>query len=540
MNNKISGNQNSSAHLAGFGDLGLIEALLKNLKFSGYKSPTPIQAKAIPHVLEGKDLLGCAQTGTGKTAAFALPILQRIMGKPRRKGRATIQALVLAPTRELAAQIGASFATYAGPGGPSQTVVFGGVNKFHQIKALRRGVDVLVATPGRLLDLMNDGIIKLNHVDTFVLDEADRMLDMGFIHDVNRITRAVPKSRQTLMFSATMPREIQSLADSLLNHPVRVAVDPVASTRKPTEQWVYFVGKSQKASLLLKLLEGVGIDRALIFTRTKQGANRLAQKLVQSNFQSAAIHSNKSQSARERTLKDFKEGKIRIVVATDIAARGIDIKDLSHVINFDIPNEPESYVHRIGRTGRAGASGIALSFCSGDERGFLKDIERLIHRQLQVAENPKGITAGTMERSGPQRRGGSGASRPRQQGGKSGASRSARPRQQGGKSRTSRPARPPQQGDKSRTPMSSESTGRGNKSRYSKPSGSSRQSGRQQGTAKSSDSKTRSRPWTGSQTGPKGVSRSSNQKGSSNKKVGTPKGRSRPPKKHRQSKTQSA
>ncbi len=391
MNTSTSSQQNNPIDPRGFAVLGLSEHLCRALKEAGYVAPTPIQAQAIPHVLAGKDLLGCAQTGTGKTAAFALPILQRIMRKGRAKNRAVIQTLVLAPTRELAAQIGASFETYAGRGGPRQHVVFGGVSKHGQIKALRRGVEVLVATPGRLLDLMNSGIVKLDHVETFVLDEADRMLDMGFIHDVRRITKALPRKRQTLMFSATMPREIQELSGCILNSPVRVAVDPVSSTREPTAQSVYFVEKANKTSLLVNLLGNDDIDRALVFTRTKHGANRVVKKLVQAGFGAAAIHGNKSQSARVRALEDFKAGRIRIVVATDIAARGIDIKDLSHVINFDLPYEPESYVHRIGRTGRAGASGIALSFCSGEERVFLRDIERLTRRRIEECATPEGL-----------------------------------------------------------------------------------------------------------------------------------------------------
>jgi len=398
VNNSTTSNPHDPIDPRGFAGLGLSKHLLHALEEAGYIKPTPIQAKAIPHVLAGKDLLGCAQTGTGKTAAFALPILQRIMAGRRAKGRPVIQTLVLAPTRELAAQIGASFETYAGRGGPRQHVVFGGVSKHGQIQALRRGVEVLVATPGRLLDLMNDGIVKLDQVDTFVLDEADRMLDMGFIHDVRRITRALPRSRQTLLFSATMPREIQELADRTLKSPISVAVDPIASTVEPTAQSVFFVEKAQKTSLLIKLLGTDDIDRALVFTRTKHGANRVVQKLVRAGFGAAAIHGNKSQSARVRVLADFKAGRIRIVVATDIAARGIDIKDLSHVINFDLPNEPENYVHRIGRTGRAGASGIALSFCSGEERAYLRDIERLTRRPLDREVTPEGLAMASLGR----------------------------------------------------------------------------------------------------------------------------------------------
>jgi len=358
---------------------------------SGYVTPTPIQSQAIPHVLAGKDILGCAQTGTGKTAAFALPILQRIMSKGRNSNRPVIQTLVLAPTRELAAQIGASFAKYAGRKGPRQHVVFGGVSKHGQIQALRRGVDILVATPGRLLDLMQCGLVRLDRVETFVLDEADRMLDMGFIHDVRRVTKALPQRRQTLMFSATMPKEIQSLADTILKRPIRVAVDPVSSACEPIEQFVHFVEKINKTSLLVKMLSSDEIDRALVFTRTKHGANRLARRLSQAGFGADAIHGNKSQAARVRSLANFKAGRIRVVVATDIAARGIDIKDLSYVINFDLPNEPESYVHRIGRTGRAGASGTAVSFCAREERVYLRDIERLTKRRIKIRATPEDL-----------------------------------------------------------------------------------------------------------------------------------------------------
>lgn len=375
-----------------FPGLGLSADLCRTVKEAGYVVPTPIQTQAIPHVLAGRDLLGCAQTGTGKTAAFALPILDRIMRPGGGTSRAVIRALVLAPTRELAAQIGASFAQYSGRSGLRQQVIFGGVNNRGQIQALRRGVHVLVATPGRLLDLMNDGVVKLDHVDTFVLDEADRMLDMGFIHDVRRVVRALPSPRQTLMFSATMPREISALADRIMKSPVRVAVDRISSTRKPTAQSVYMVEKSQKTALLVELLGHDDIDRALVFTRTKHGANKVVKKLLQAGFGAAAIHGNKSQSARERALADLKARRIRLVVATDIAARGLDIRDLSHVINYDLPNEPESYVHRIGRTGRAGASGTAMSFCSPEERSHLRDIVRLTRARIDRKPTPEGLS----------------------------------------------------------------------------------------------------------------------------------------------------
>jgi len=373
----------------GFAVLGLGPRLCDGVRAVGYETPTPIQREAIPHLLRGADLLGCAQTGTGKTAAFALPILERLTAD-RGGGRRAIRALVLAPTRELAAQIEASFRQYGRGCGLASLVIFGGVNQNPQVRALRRGVDVLVATPGRLLDLMNQGEVSLGAVRHFVLDEADRMLDMGFIHDVRRIVRDLPRKRQTLLFSATMPREIEKLARDVLVDPVRVAVDPVSSTCEPTEQSVYFVEKSDKVDLLLQLLhdEGIAIDRALVFTRTKHGANKVAKKLDQARVRAAAIHGNKSQSARERALDGFKRGHLRVVVATDIAARGLDVKGLSHVINFDLPNEPESYVHRVGRTGRAGRSGVAFSFCSREERGYLRDIERLTKRRLAPSQAP--------------------------------------------------------------------------------------------------------------------------------------------------------
>lgn len=371
----------------GFADLGLGLPLQRAIGASGYTRPTPIQRQAIPHVLRGKDLLGCAQTGTGKTAAFALPTLERLGGTGPR-GR--IRSLVLAPTRELAAQIAETFQTFAGPGKLRTLVVFGGVSKHGQVAALRRGADILVATPGRLLDLLRDRAVDLREVEVLVLDEADRMLDMGFIHDVKRIVAALPRERQTLMFSATMPAAIDKLASSLLRDPVRVAVDPISSTRAPISQSVYFLEKADKTRLLVRLLRGDPMESVLVFTRTKHGANRLVRNLEKAGFGAAAIHGNKSQGARTRALDDFKRGRIGIIVATDIAARGIDIEGLSHVVNFDLPNEPESYVHRIGRTGRAGRSGEAISFCSGEERAYLRAIERLTKRRLEILPLPEG------------------------------------------------------------------------------------------------------------------------------------------------------
>ena len=384
-----------------FEQLGLIQPLLKALKGQGYTTPTPIQQQSIPVVLQNRDLLGCAQTGTGKTAAFALPILQLLQkdNKPDRAYR-HIRALVLTPTRELAVQIDESFAVYGKYTGLQQQVIFGGVSQNAQTLALRYGTDVLIATPGRLLDLMNQGYIYLDHLELFVLDEADRMLDMGFIHDVKKVIRQLPEQKQTLFFSATMPPQISQLADSLLRNPVRVEVTPVSSTAEKIEQSVYFVHKRDKQPLLLHLLQEHDIKRSLVFARTKHGADRLAKDLKKAGVRADAIHGDKSQVARQRALTDFKSGKLRVLVATDIAARGIDVDNLSHMINFDLPNVPETYVHRIGRTGRAGASGIAISFCDSEERPYLHDINKLIGlkipaveahpfvQQVQVAANP--------------------------------------------------------------------------------------------------------------------------------------------------------
>ena len=348
-----------------FEEFGLRPEILRAVAEKKYTIPTPIQEKAIPIVLEGKDLIGCAQTGTGKTAAFALPILHRLQGTPwRGTGRRPIRVLVLTPTRELASQIAESFGAYGKHTALKHAIVFGGVNQGPQSQALRRGIDILVATPGRLLDLMSQGLVQLRTVETFVLDEADRMLDMGFINDIRRVIDQLPAKRQTLFFSATMPREIQGLADTILRDPIRVAVTPVASPAEAVEQRIHYVEKSEKIKLLKHLLDGPSIKNALVFTRTKHGADAVTKQLERYQVRAEAIHGNKSQNAREKALSSFKRGVTRVLVATDIAARGLDIVDLSHVVNFDLPNEPESYVHRIGRTGRAGASGIALSFCS--------------------------------------------------------------------------------------------------------------------------------------------------------------------------------
>ena len=374
----------------GFETLDLDPQLIAVLQTLGYTEPTPIQREAIPHALEARDLLACAQTGTGKTAAFALPILDELL-RIEPDGRRPIRALVLAPTRELAAQIAESFRSYTPGGRICSEVVFGGVGKRPQVTALRRGVDVLVATPGRLLDLMGDGEVDLSQVEMFVLDEADRMLDMGFIPDVRRITKALPRERQTLLFCATQPREIRELARRLLYEPVEVAVDPIASTVEPLSQSVYFVDGSRKLGLLLSLLASDEIARALVFTRTKRRADRLARDLSREGVEAAAIHGDKSQNTRVRTLEGFKRGRTRVLVATDVAARGIHVEDIDTVINFDIPNEPETYVHRVGRTGRAGASGTALSLCGADEREQLASIERLTRRKIQKLKTPTAL-----------------------------------------------------------------------------------------------------------------------------------------------------
>lgn len=367
-----------------FKDLQLIEPILKALTVQGYANPTPIQQQAIPLVLQRKDLLGCAQTGTGKTAAFAIPILQ-ILHQQGRKSN-TIKSLILTPTRELAIQIGESITDYGKFTQIRHTVIFGGVPQSKQVSALQRGIDILVATPGRLLDLMNQGYIDLRHLEIFVLDEADRMLDMGFIHDVKRVIAKLPAKRQTLFFSATMLPEIQKLANMLLTNPAKVEVTPPTSTVNKIEQGIYFTNKSDKPNLLLHLLEEKGIENALVFTRTKHGADKVVKFLYRSNIKSAAIHGNKSQNARQTALNDFKRGKLKVLVATDIAARGIDIDDLTHVFNFDLPDVPETYIHRIGRTGRAGNSGVALSFCDSEQKAELKDIEKLIAKRIPVID----------------------------------------------------------------------------------------------------------------------------------------------------------
>ncbi|WP_101698477.1 DEAD/DEAH box helicase [Clostridium minihomine] len=372
-----------------FEELNIIPPILKALGEEQYEKPSPIQEKAIPPALQGRDVLGCAQTGTGKTAAFAVPILQRLnMQPPVPKGqRREIRSLILTPTRELAIQIGDSLHAYGRYLGLRSEVIFGGVSQVSQVKNLKNGIDVLVATPGRLNDLIQQGFVDLGKIETFVLDEADRMLDMGFIHDVKRIIARLPEKKQTLFFSATMPAEITKLVDSLLVDPIKVAVTPVSSTVEAIQQSVYFVDKSNKPKLLIDLLKNSEIESALVFTRTKHGADRVVRELARVKIKAQAIHGNKSQTARQFALNSFKAHNIRVLVATDIAARGIDIDELSHVINYDLPDVPETYVHRIGRTGRAGLDGMAISFCNIDEKSNLKDIEKLIGKEVPVVED---------------------------------------------------------------------------------------------------------------------------------------------------------
>ncbi len=372
-----------------FSELNINPSILTALSEQGYSRPTPIQEGAIPVVLEGKDLLGCAQTGTGKTAAFAIPLLQRLdaSGDKDNRGRRAIRALILTPTRELAIQIQENLQDYGRHLNLRNLVIFGGVNQNPQTDALKRGVDILVATPGRLLDLMNQGFIKLHDIEIFVLDEADRMLDMGFVHDVKKIISKLPPKRQTLFFSATMPAEIQTLADTILRKPVKIEVTPVSTTADTITQYIYHVAKENKKKLLAELLTDRSIESVLVFTRTKHGADRVAKDLTKIGVTAEAIHGNKSQNARQKALSNFKSRDTRVLVATDIAARGIDIDDLTHVINFEIPNVPETYVHRIGRTGRAGASGISISFCDETESKDLRAIQKLIGRQIPVETN---------------------------------------------------------------------------------------------------------------------------------------------------------
>lgn len=372
-----------------FKNLKIIEPILKALAKEGYKAPTPIQEQAIPHALEGKDILGCAQTGTGKTAAFAIPIIQNIHEQGSKGSNRKIQSLILTPTRELAVQIEESFKTYGRYTNLKYCTVYGGVSQKPQTEKLRRGVDILVATPGRLNDLINQRQVNLSNVSMFVLDEADRMLDMGFIHDVKKIISCIPKKRQTQFFSATMPKEITELVNSILVEPVKVSVTPASSTVDKIKQSVYFVDKANKKKLLVYLLKNKEIDSALVFTRTKHDADKIEKNLKANKITAQAIHGDKSQGARQMALNNFKTGKIKVLVATDIAARGIDIDELSHVINYNLPNISETYIHRIGRTGRAGLGGTSISFCEYEEKDYLKSIQKLIKKIIPTAEeNP--------------------------------------------------------------------------------------------------------------------------------------------------------
>lgn len=374
-----------------FNELNINPAILKALAEEGYTQPTPIQQQAIPHVLQGKDLLGCAQTGTGKTAAFAIPVLQQLSNTAGNRQK-HISCLVLTPTRELAIQIGENFSAYGKYLNLKHTVIFGGVPQGKQTQALRAGVDILIATPGRLLDLVQQRYIDLSQISILVLDEADRMLDMGFIHDVKRVLAKVPEKRQTLFFSATMPPEIQKLSDSILHQPAKVTVTPVSSTVEIIQQSIYFTDKKEKKNLLIHLLKDNGITRSLVFTRTKHGADKLVKELEKNRINAAAIHGNKSQNARQRALTDFKNNKVRVLVATDIAARGIDIDELPHVVNYDLPEVPETYVHRIGRTGRAGADGVAVAFCDSEEMDYLKGIQKVIGMKIPVVDEHPYVT----------------------------------------------------------------------------------------------------------------------------------------------------
>ena len=371
-----------------FENLNLIEPILRALKTEGYTKPTPIQEQAIPVLLKGKDLMGCAQTGTGKTAAFAIPILQLLFEKQTLSlEKRQIKALIITPTRELAIQISDSFSAYGKHTGLRHTVIYGGVSQHAQTTILKNGVDILIATPGRLLDLIDQRFVTLQNIQFFVLDEADRMLDMGFIHDVKKIILKLPAKRQSLFFSATMPPEIQKLASTILVNPAKVDIVPIVATTNLIRQELYFVDKPDKRALLIHLLKDKSITTALVFTRTKHGADRVSKELIKAGIKAAAIHGNKSQLARQDALNSFKNKRTRVLVATDIASRGIDVEQLSHVINYEIPNIPETYLHRIGRTGRAGVNGVALSFCDAEEKEYLKDIYKVISKQIPIVED---------------------------------------------------------------------------------------------------------------------------------------------------------
>jgi ATP-dependent RNA helicase RhlE len=373
-----------------FEELEISEPILRALQEENYATPTPIQEQAIPHILKRKDVMGSAQTGTGKTAAFAIPILQLLeQDRKEKKHSRRIKTLVITPTRELAIQIGESFSTYGRHTGIKNTVIYGGVNQNTQTAALQKGVDVLVATPGRLLDLMNQGFISLRDIEYFVLDEADRMLDMGFIHDIRKIIAQLPEKRQSLFFSATMPKNIVDLSRQILHKPVKVAVSPESTAAETVQHYLYYTNKSSKKNLLLHILKDQDLDQVLLFSRTKHGADRIARNLKKKGVHTAAIHGDKSQNQRQKSLNQFKEGNVRVLVATDIAARGIDIDSLKYVINYDLPNVAETYVHRIGRSGRAGEEGTAISLCEPEENAYLKDIEKLIDQKIEkVSDNP--------------------------------------------------------------------------------------------------------------------------------------------------------
>jgi ATP-dependent RNA helicase RhlE len=417
-----------------FQSLNIIDPILKALAEEGYTSPTPIQAQAIPIVLQGTDLLGCAQTGTGKTAAFAVPILQLLRATKTNDKKRKLRSLIVTPTRELAIQIDESFKAYGRHTGLTSTVIFGGVGQGPQTTILQKGVDILIATPGRLLDLMNQGFLTLNEIEIFVLDEADRMLDMGFIHDVKRIIAALPKKRQSLFFSATMLPEIMKLASTIVHNPAKVSVTPNALTVDIIRQSVYFVDKGNKNALLLELLKDENIKTALVFTRTKHGADKVVKILVKHNIKAEAIHGNKAQTARQRALSNFKSQTTRVLVATDIAARGIDVDDMEYVINFEIPNIPETYVHRIGRTGRAGAKGTAFSFCDAEEKEYLRDIEKLISKKIPVVdEHPFPLIDHNPLKAPKQQRGAKKAGHPRPK-----PAASSKPKNWFGRNRTAR------------------------------------------------------------------------------------------------------
>jgi ATP-dependent RNA helicase RhlE len=408
-----SASETTRSDSASFADLGLSPPLLRALADEGYTRPTPIQTKAIPHVLAGRDLFGCAQTGTGKTAAFALPLIDRMLAAPKQPGPRRCRVLVLAPTRELAAQIHESFKAYGRHARLQAAVIYGGVGQQQQARAMMHGVDVLVATPGRLLDLIGQRLVDIRSVEYLVLDEADRMLDMGFIHDMRKIVAMLPADRQTLFFSATLPAEVRELADSMLRDPLEVRTAPRSTPAETVSQSVYFVSKKEKKALLVKLLEEEATGRVIVFARTKHGADKLHRDLDKAGIRAAAIHGNKSQAQRERALAAFKSPRPPVLVATDIAARGIDVDDVAHVINYELPHEPETYVHRIGRTGRAGQEGAAVSFCDVEEHERLDAIERLLKREIPARnERPAGAAGGRRPAGGGDRSGG-GASRGR-------------------------------------------------------------------------------------------------------------------------------